>query len=131
MPKKNKVGSGDSEKNTKAFLKPRSKKKREQARKSRKRAVKRNRKFIESYKIENPCPCGEITTCCLSFHHENGDKIANISDMVNKGYSIKRMQSEMDKCIILCLNCHAKLHDKEKREELISCKCGDKNVFNW
>lgn len=120
MPKKNKAGSSDSIKNTKVFLKPRSKKKKEQARKSRKRAVSRNRKFIESYKINNPCPCGETTPCCLSFHHENGDKIANISDMVNKGYSIKRMQGEMNKCIILCLNCHAKLHDREKKEELIN-----------
>ena len=34
--------------------------------------------------------------------------------MVNRGYGIKRIQKEIDKCIVLCLNCHAKLHSKER-----------------
>jgi hypothetical protein len=92
-------------------VKVKKKKKKDQARKSRKRAIARNRIFIEDYKIKNPCPCGEITPCCLSFHHKRGDKSWNISDMVNKGYSIKRLQLEIDKCVILCLNCHSKLHN--------------------
>ena len=44
------------------------------------------------------------------------DKTGNISDMVNRGYGIPRIQKEIDKCIVLCLNCHAKLHNKEKLE---------------
>ena len=92
------------------------KKKKEQSRKSRKRAVKRNRKYVENYKLDSPCPCGVTEPCCLSFHHENGDKTGNISDMVNRGYGITRMQKEIDKCIVLCLNCHAKLHNKEKKK---------------
>ena len=92
------------------------KKKKLQSQKSRKRAVKRNRKFVEFYKIEHPCPCGEKEPCCLSFHHESGDKTGNISDMVNRGYGLKRIQKEIEKCTILCLNCHAKLHNKEKLE---------------
>ena len=120
MPEKDKAGRSDSD-TKKTFVKVKSKKKKEQARKSRKRAVRRNKRFIESYKIDNPCLCGETSSCCLSFHHENGDKKANISDMVNRGYSIKRMQTEINKCVILCLNCHAKLHNEEK-EELVTCK---------
>ena len=113
-----KSAEGDKTEKKKPFTK--SKKKKEQAKKSRKRAIRRNRKFIEAYKIKNPCPCGEKTPCCLSFHHKNGDKKANISDMVNRGYSIKRMQGEINKCTVLCLNCHARLHDKEKKE-LLNC----------
>jgi hypothetical protein len=94
--------------------KRRAKKKKEQARKSRKRAVNRNRKFVENYKIQNPCPCGETESCALSFHHNNGDKMGNVSDMVNRGYGIKRLRSEVSKCNVLCLNCHAKLHNKER-----------------
>ena len=90
------------------------KKKKEQSRKSRKRAVKRNRRYVDAYKIKHPCPCGETEPCCLSFHHKNGDKTGNISDMVNRGYGIARIQKEIDKCSVLCLNCHAKLHNKEK-----------------
>jgi len=92
-------------------------KKKEQSRKSRKRAVKRNRKYVEAHKIENPCPCGETEPCCLSYHHENGDKTGNISDMVNRGYGINRIQKEIDKCIVLCLNCHAKLHSREREKD--------------
>ena len=93
------------------------KKKKQQSQKSRKRAVKRNRKFVETYKIDNPCPCGEAEPCCLSFHHKNGDKTGNISDMVNRGYGLTRIQKEINKCSILCLNCHAKLHGKKREEE--------------
>ena len=93
------------------------KKKKKQSQKSRKRAVKRNRKFVETYKIDNPCPCGETEPCCLSFHHKNGDKTGNISDMVNRGYGLTRIQKEINKCSILCLNCHAKLHGKKREEE--------------
>jgi hypothetical protein len=96
------------------------KKRKEQARKSRKRAVKRNRKFVESYKIKNPCSCGEIEPCALSFHHNNGNKSANVSDMVNRGYSVSRLQKEINKCILMCLNCHSKFHHKEKEKENVS-----------
>jgi hypothetical protein len=93
------------------------KKKKEQSQKSRKRAVRRNRRFVEAFKFKNPCPCGETESYCLSFHHENDDKTGNISDMVNRGYGLTRIQKEIDKCIVLCLNCHAKLHNKEKIEK--------------
>jgi hypothetical protein len=92
----------------------RKKKSKEQSLKSKKRAITRNKKFIESYKNNNPCSCGENSSCCLSFHHTKNDKSWNISDMVSKGYSIKRLQTEIDKCIVLCLNCHAKLHNNDK-----------------
>ena len=93
-------------------------KKREQARKSRKRAVLRNRKFIENYKLDHPCSCGENEPCCLSFHHI-GDKEGNLSDMVNRGYSIRRLQKEISKCKIMCLNCHAKIHNIKELKQVI------------
>ena len=93
------------------------KKKKEQSKKSRKRSVRRNRKYVETYKLDSPCPCGESEPCCLSFHHSNGDKTGNISDMVNRGYGLTRIQKEIDKCVVLCLNCHAKLHGKERENE--------------
>lgn len=116
MPKKDKKARRDynSEYSKKWYAKNK-KKKKEQAKRSRKRVVKRNRKYVESYKLKHPCPCGETTTCCLSFHHRNGDKEGNISDMVNRGYGLQRLQNEIDKCDVLCLNCHAKLHMGEKR----------------
>lgn len=117
MPQKdNEVRRKNNSKyNKKWYIK--NKKKKEQNRKSRKRSVKRNRVYVEAFKLDNPCPCGEIEPCCLSFHHQNGDKTGNISDMVNRGYGINRIQKEIEKCTVLCLNCHAKLHNKEKIEK--------------
>jgi hypothetical protein len=115
LPQKDKEArrSYNSEYSKKWYAKNK-KKKKEQAKKSRRRAVRRNRKYVDKDKQANPCPCGETESCCLSYHHYNGDKEGNISDMVNRGYSLTRIQKEIDKCRILCLNCHAKLHKKEK-----------------
>ena len=118
MPE-NKLEAGreiNSDYNKEHYIKNKKKHKKEQSRKSRKRAVQRNRKYVEIYKIDSPCHCGETEPCCLSFHHDKGDKTSNISDMVNRGYSINRIQKEIDKCIILCLNCHARLHHQEKKD---------------
>lgn len=102
----------NSEYQKKWYLK---KKKKEQAKKSRKRVIRRNRKYVEIHKLDHPCFCGETEPCCLSYHHREGDKKeGNISDMVNRGYSITKIQTEIDKCNIMCLNCHARLHNKEK-----------------
>ena len=106
-------------KNSKRNKKYYAQKKKEQSRKSRKRAVKRNRRYVDAHKLIHPCPCGETESCCLSFHHKNGNKTGNISDMVNRGYGINRIQKEIDKCIVLCLNCHAKLHNKEREENVL------------
>jgi len=117
LPEKDlEAGRNNSKRSKKWYAKK--KKKKEQSRKSRKRAVKRNRIYVDAHKKDNPCPCGETKSCCLSYHHENDDKTGNISDMVNRGYGINRIQKEIDKCVILCLNCHAKLHNKE-REKLL------------
>jgi mannitol-specific phosphotransferase system IIBC component len=105
--------------NSKHGKKSHTQKKKEQSRKSRKRAVKRNRKYVDAHKLINPCPCGETESCCLSFHHENGDKTGNISDMVNRGYGINRIQKEIDKCTVLCLNCHAKLHNRQREDKTL------------
>jgi len=94
------------------------KRQKDSSKRSKKRVIARNRKFIEEYKISHPCECGMTEAYCLSFHHESDDKAANVSDMVSRGYGIKKIQKEIDKCVVLCLNCHARLHHKEKIEKL-------------
>ena len=93
--------------------KKKKKKTREQTKRSRKNTIKRNKLYVEDYKRHHPCSCGENDPCCLTFHHKNGDKVGNISDMANRAYSIKRIESEINKCTVMCLNCHTKLHNRE------------------
>ena len=50
--------------------------------------------------------CGENGPVVLEFDHVRGKKKANITDMAHAGYSIKTLQEEIDKCQVLCANCH-------------------------
>lgn len=63
---------------------------------------------IDEYLKEHPChTCGESDPDCLVFHHINPkDKSFNIR--VNRKWS--QIQKEIDKCVVLCANCHAKVH---------------------
>lgn len=53
--------------------------------------------------------CGETDYSCLDFHHTS-KKEFNIADMVNRGFALDKILKEVDKCSILCSNCHRKLH---------------------
>lgn len=56
--------------------------------------------------------CLEAEVCCLDFHHlEPGLKEFCISYACNVGYSWKRILEEVKKCVVVCKNCHAKLHE--------------------
>jgi hypothetical protein len=52
----------------------------------------------------------------LIFHHRNPkDKDFNISG--NHGRSWSKIEAELDKCDLMCHNCHNELHDKIDREQ--------------
>ncbi len=55
--------------------------------------------------------CSESTLVCLDWHHvDPSDKTANVSWMVNHFRPKPKILEEMDKCILVCANCHRKLH---------------------
>jgi len=55
--------------------------------------------------------CGETHPYCLEFHHDDPKKKdITISDAIHQGWSRERILKEMAKCIVLCANCHRKLH---------------------
>lgn len=64
---------------------------------------------------------GKCTACgyskaasALCFHHRNPDeKEINISGMRLIAIPRKKLEEEVDKCDVYCLNCHAELHDRE------------------
>jgi len=71
--------------------------------------------WLREYKRTILCSvCGENHPACLDFHHKNPqNKINTISDLVNRGYSKETIFREINKCIVLCKNCHAKLHSRQ------------------
>ncbi len=55
--------------------------------------------------------CGEQHPATLHFHHLNSeDKLFSIGDAVQKGYSLVKIKKEINKCIVLCANCHTIRH---------------------
>ena len=74
---------------------------------------KRNRGLIKKYKEAHCCKkCGIKGHWKLDFHHTNGNKEFNIGDRAGK-ISWSSMEKEIEKCTLLCKNCHADLHYEE------------------
>ena len=60
--------------------------------------------------IKESTPCADCKECfpavCMDFDHHRGDKTANVSRLVNEGYSLERIEGEIAKCELVCANCH-------------------------
>jgi hypothetical protein len=67
--------------------------------------------FLNDYKSARGCSlCDEKDPVCLDFHHKNPDeKEFNIAT-VRRAYGKKRLLAEIEKCAVICSNCHRKLH---------------------
>jgi len=68
---------------------------------------------VNNIKEEAECKnCEEDFPACLDFHHkEPKQKIEAISRMkVKSKYDLEDVKKEIDKCEIICKNCHAKEH---------------------
>ena len=68
--------------------------------------------YLIRVKAESACiECGEDHPACLDFHHRDpATKFFPVSNAPTRKVSIARLQKEIDKCDILCSNCHRKLH---------------------
>jgi hypothetical protein len=69
-------------------------------------------RFVQGYKAASEClRCFESTPCCLDFHHRDPKlKVMEIATMPRRGCSIRNIVAEIEKCDILCANCHRKFH---------------------
>lgn len=79
---------------------------RRQAQRERIRAV------VDAAKDGAAClECGEDHQAVLVFHHRDPSaKEIKLADLSHTGWGLKRVQAEIKKCDLLCLNCHAKKH---------------------
>src|ERR1017187_10213051 len=70
------------------------------------------RLLMRELKMGRKCQsCGEDHPACLHFHHRNpSEKEFGISRGITL-WSKKKILAEIEKCDVLCANCHAKLHD--------------------
>lgn len=74
--------------------------------------------FFELKKTLKCEQCGENHPACLQFHHRDPlEKEGMVSKFVGAGYSEDVIRKEIEKCEVLCANCHAKKHWQEGMEE--------------
>jgi hypothetical protein len=66
---------------------------------------------IHSMKSSRGCIiCGERDSACLDFHHANENKEICVSTALVKMWPWDKIEAEIKKCVVLCSNCHRKLH---------------------
>jgi 5-methylcytosine-specific restriction endonuclease McrA len=75
----------------------------------------RNIGFMKEYLSDKAClHCGESDPIVLEFNHiDPASKRNTVSDMVRKGISIATLMAEIEKCEILCANCHRRHTTKQ------------------
>jgi hypothetical protein len=72
-----------------------------------KRYIRRNRRNAAAYLLEHPCvDCGEADIRVLEFDHVRGVKVSEISQLVALGCSWRKIEEEIEKCVVRCANCH-------------------------
>lgn len=67
--------------------------------------------FVKDYKKAHPCQtCGESDWRCLDFHHRDPNtKTSGLNRVARKTSSMKKVLEEIEKCDVLCANCHRKV----------------------
>lgn len=72
--------------------------------------------WYNNYKSSCKCFfCGQSFPQCLDFHHlDPSTKTYTVGEMARNGCSIKKIQTEIDKCIVVCSNDHRRLHYEMK-----------------
>jgi 5-methylcytosine-specific restriction endonuclease McrA len=81
-----------------------------QSKEARVRRRKRLLDFCEQVKVERGCfLCGSKTD--LTFHHiDPATKSAEVKKMVRNGRTFAKTIEEINKCVVLCNDCHVELH---------------------
>ena len=74
------------------------------------------RAWWRELKSTKPCKrCGESDPDCLQFHHRDPrSKKMTLARAVNGAWSRERILEEVEKCDVLCANCHLKHHWETK-----------------
>ncbi|MCR4274594.1 MAG: hypothetical protein NUW02_00890 [Candidatus Campbellbacteria bacterium] len=81
--------------------------------------INRYYQLILEYKQQKGCSrCGVGDPRVLDFHHKNGkDKLFTVGTF-RRAVGLSRIKSEINKCEVVCANCHRILHDEERKNDI-------------
>lgn len=73
---------------------------------------------IETLKAYCKCAkCGESRGYVLDFHHRDPNiKEEGIARLISSNASLSKIKEEIDKCVVLCANCHREFHFLQKKD---------------
>lgn len=78
----------------------------------RKNTARRDAEFkalIEEFRSGGCSLCPEVERCCLVAHHRDpSEKDFTVSR--HRRVRLEKVRQELEKCVCLCMNCHAKVH---------------------
>jgi hypothetical protein len=63
--------------------------------------------FQQTYLKRNPCDCGMADLECLDYHHVDQKTLEKRIPAI---HTFNKSIEEMTKCIVVCANCHRKIH---------------------
>lgn len=80
----------------------------------------KSRKEWWEYKATLSCTrCEENHPATFDFHHPDpAEKEGSVNEFINKG-RYGKAREEAKKCVVLCANCHRKLHWDERQSQRI------------
>ncbi len=87
----------------------------------RRKTREKNRGWFDEYKKTLRCEFCGYNKChgVLDFHHKNPEeKKFHIGRGIGLRYNKDRILKEINKCIVLCSNCHRELHYNEEQEKI-------------
>lgn len=76
------------------------------------------RDWLDAYKSKLACErCGEKHMACLDFHHKDASqKDFTVGAIKEYGWGREKVLLEIQKCMVVCANCHRKLHAKVAKQ---------------
>ena len=94
------------------------KKHRARIKKNNKRYAVTSKHLIFKFRQSGCEKCGQKNHDVLCAHHRDPKtKEFHIADAIRRKLSPARIETELKKCDCLCLNCHAKLHARLRKEQ--------------
>ena len=77
-----------------------------------------SRNILRNLKVNGCAICGyDKCIDSLDFHHSNPNEKKFKINAMTMTYKIERIVDELNKCILLCKNCHYELHYKERKSK--------------
>jgi hypothetical protein len=83
-------------------------------------SIDEKRRYVVEYLLNHPCEtCGEADPIVLVFDHIDPDsKTRNVSRFICQG-TMEELIAEMEKCRVLCANCHARRTAKQQKWKIL------------